>query len=496
MTRRTKLILNTFAAFVKQAITIICGFILPRFILKGYGSEVNGLLTSITQFLGFISFLEMGIGPVIQSNLYEPLAKKDDAAISKIVVSSERFFRRIAYIFCGYIVLLIFLYPKFTNSGFPFYYTASLIAIIAISTFAQYYFGITYQLLLNADQKAFVQMALQSVTLLVNTGVSILLITKGFSIQAVKLSTAAIFLLRPIGQAIYVHTHYNIDKKIPFDGEPIKQKWNGFTQHVAGVVLVNTDVTVLTLLDSLKNVSVYSVYYSVVYGVEQAVMTFATGLEAMWGNMLANHEQEQLVASFSATEWIVHNGVTFVFTLTGILIVPFVRVYTKGIADTNYTIPLFGMILTAAYAAECLRVPYFRIIKAAGHYKQTQTASIIEMLINVVLSVVLVKRFGLNGVAVGTLAAMLYHTCYFAWYLRTRILNRPIRSFCKYLAIDVAYALVCACLTRGFALRELSYLAWVVLALKAGAVCLAVLIAVNCVFYRSTIRKFMQRRKK
>lgn len=95
MTRRTKLILNTFAAFVKQAITIICGFILPRFILKGYGSEVNGLLTSITQFLGFISFLEMGIGPVIQSNLYEPLAKKDDAAISKIVVSSERFFAKL-----------------------------------------------------------------------------------------------------------------------------------------------------------------------------------------------------------------------------------------------------------------------------------------------------------------------------------------------------------------------------------------------------------------
>ncbi|MEI3078620.1 MAG: hypothetical protein V8T00_04770 [Oscillospiraceae bacterium] len=70
-----------------------------------------------------------------------------------------------------------------------------------------------------------------------------------------------------------------------------------------------------------------------------------------------------------------------------------VRFYAKGIADTNYTIPLLGMILTAAYAAECLRVPYFRMIKAAGRYKQTQTASIIEMLINVVFSVALVKRF-------------------------------------------------------------------------------------------------------
>ena len=29
-----------------------------------------------------------------------------------------------------------------------------------------------------------------------------------------------------------------------------------------------------------------------------------------------------------------------------------------------------------------------------------------------------------------------------------------------------------------------------------GAVCLAVLIAVNCIFYRGIIRKFMQHRKK
>ena len=496
MTRKTKLVMNIGAAFTKQVITVICGFVLPRYILKGYGSEVNGLLTSITQFLSFISFLELGVGAVVQSNLYAPLAKRDDEAISRIVVSSEKFFRTLSFIFIGYVAFLILLFPRFVASGFPFFYTVSLIIIIAVSSFAQNYLGVTYQLLLNADQKAFIQMSIQCVTLLINTGVSILFIQKGFSIQLVKLSTAALFLIRPIIQTIYVHHHYNINWKIQFAGEPIQQKWNGFAQHVAAVVVANTDVVVLTFLDTLKNVSVYSVYHSISYGVEQTIMTMSTGLEAMWGNMLANREQERLTASFSFTEWLVHNGISFVFVLTGILIVPFIQIYTQGISDANYILPIFGVILTSAFGMQCLRLPYFLIIKAAGHYKQTQTASIIEMLINVVFSVALVKRFGLNGVAVGTLAAMLYHTCYFAWYLRTRILNRPIRFFCKYLAIDAAYALVCACLTRGFALRELSYLPWVVLALKAGAVCLAVLIAVNCVFYRSTIRKFMQRRKK
>ena len=62
---------------LKQAVVMICGFILPRYFLLYYGSEVNGLISSMTHFLGFISLLELGIGPVIQANLYKPLAEKD-----------------------------------------------------------------------------------------------------------------------------------------------------------------------------------------------------------------------------------------------------------------------------------------------------------------------------------------------------------------------------------------------------------------------------------
>lgn len=491
MTRKKKLLLSMGTATLKQAITIVCGFVLPRYILRGYGSQVNGLVTSITQFLGFIAFLEMGVGPVIQSNLYEPLAKKNYDEISKIVVSSEKFFRRIAYIFTGYIVVLIAFFSQISNAGFPFLYTASLIAIIAISTFAQYYFGITYQLLLNADQKSYIQLILQCVTILLNTIVSVFLIMKGFSIQIVKLSTAIVYFLRPIGQAIYIHKHYNINKRIEYEGEPIKQKWNGFAQHITAVIVKNTDVTVLTLLDDLKSVSVYSVYYNVVYGIENTVMTLATGLEAMWGNMLANHEDERLTESFAFTEWVMHNGVSFLFTVTGILIVPFIQVYTQGVSDANYRLPVFGTLLVAAYGAECLRVPYFRMIKAAGHYKQTQVASVVEMLINVLLSVALVKRFGLNGVAVGTLAAMLYHTIYFALYLEKNILYRPFRSFCKHLLLDIIYIITCFVCTSSLELGDASYISWIILAVKVTIISFFILLVYNLLFHRKMLGAFV-----
>lgn len=89
MNRRKKLYLNTITALLNQIIALVCGFILPRYILSYFGSEVNGLVTSMTRFLSVITFLELGIGPVIQSNLYKPLADNDIDMISKIVVSAD-----------------------------------------------------------------------------------------------------------------------------------------------------------------------------------------------------------------------------------------------------------------------------------------------------------------------------------------------------------------------------------------------------------------------
>ena len=57
--RKKKFLANTIAGVLKQIITVLCGFILPRYMLVYYGSEVNGLISSITHFLCLISFLDM-----------------------------------------------------------------------------------------------------------------------------------------------------------------------------------------------------------------------------------------------------------------------------------------------------------------------------------------------------------------------------------------------------------------------------------------------------
>ena len=67
------IIKNIGSSLLLQLVTIICGFIVPRLIISNYGSDVNGLVTSITQFLAYITLLEAGFGPVVKSLLYKPI---------------------------------------------------------------------------------------------------------------------------------------------------------------------------------------------------------------------------------------------------------------------------------------------------------------------------------------------------------------------------------------------------------------------------------------
>lgn len=80
-----------------QLVTIVSSFIIPIYIIGTFGSNVNGVIVSITQFLSYITLLESGVGGVVRAALYKPLANKDVIQISRIIKASEKFFKVIAY---------------------------------------------------------------------------------------------------------------------------------------------------------------------------------------------------------------------------------------------------------------------------------------------------------------------------------------------------------------------------------------------------------------
>ena len=90
---------NIICSILLQLVTIISGFIVPKVILSCFGSNVNGLISSINQFLNYIQLLEGGLSGVIMSALYRPLAQQDDEAVSRVIKAAQQFFQKIALIF-------------------------------------------------------------------------------------------------------------------------------------------------------------------------------------------------------------------------------------------------------------------------------------------------------------------------------------------------------------------------------------------------------------
>ena len=482
--RKKLLAKNTVASLLSQITALVCGFILPRLFLEYFGSEVNGLVNSITQFLGVISFLELGVGAVVQSSLYKPLAEGDKQQVSRVMVSADRFFRRLAQILLGYVLLLVTVYPLIANQSFGYLYTATLIAAISISSFSQYYFGIVNSLLLNADQRGYIQYNAQTITVVLNTVVCVFMIKLGGSVQLVKLTTSLIYLARPLALRIYVNRRYQIDWKIQYDGEPIQQKWNGVAQHIAAVVLDGTDTIVLTLLSTLSNVSIYSVYFMVIKGVKTLFLSMTNGIQSLLGELWARQELEELRKTFGWTEWCIHTGTTFVFSCTAALIVPFVRVYTAGINDANYIQPAFAILLTLANAMHCLRLPYNIMVLAAGHYKQTQKNYIVAATINIVLSVLTVKAWGLIGVAIGTFAAMAYQTVWLAIYDSKHFVSWPLKSVIKQFAVDGITAVFIVVISGILTMHSVTYLSWIMLAIVTALLAVIITAFLNFIVYK------------
>ena len=151
--RSKKIFLNITASIVELVVVTIASFIVPNYIIRAYGSSVNGLISSITQFLSYIALIESGIGAIGRASLYKPLAENDINTLSGNAKALESFYRKVSYLFLVYVAVLAVFFPLLMNHDFRWPYTASLIIILAFSIFVQYYFGITCQTLIQADQK-------------------------------------------------------------------------------------------------------------------------------------------------------------------------------------------------------------------------------------------------------------------------------------------------------------------------------------------------------
>lgn len=484
---------NILYALVLQFVTLLSGFIVPKIIMHYFGSEINGLVSSINQFLSYITMLEGGLSGVIMAGLYKPLQKGDIRRVSGVVNAAEHFFKKIALIYLAYVVIVAFLYPLKYHASYTYGYTFVLVWILAINLFTQYYFSLTYKLLIQADQKAYIVSIVQTIVVVLNIIATILIAHYYQNILIIKLFGVLFYFIQPVVFSKYVHSHYEIDKTVEDDKKAISQRWDGFWQNIAFFIHTNTDVVILTIFSSLKNVSVYTVYLLVINALKSLIISISGAIVPTLGNTLARNNDEEIKTEFDLYEFVIFFVTTFLFSAGISLIVPFVTIYTHEINDANYYQPTFASIMVLAEAVYCLRDPYVSISYAAGHFKQTRIFATLEAIINIVLSVFLVHKNGIVGVAIGTLVAMLIRAVLHIIYLKGNILYRAKYFAAKMMIISYFIIIgVCFFTNYIFNMNVESYFEWFILAFKVSSVTLVVMICVSFFAYKEYMYKMVR----
>lgn len=487
--RTKRALYNMISNLILQFVVIVYSFIVPKYIISTFGSDVNGLISSIAQFLSYITLMEAGVGGVVTYLLYKPIANKDSKTINDLLASSKHFFNKVSFLFVLYIVLLCFIYPLIINSNFDSIFTISLIIIISISVFAEYYFGLVYRVYLFADQKKYIVHILSIISYSLNILLIIFISRFNISIQLLKLISALLFVIRPIVQSIYVRKKYNINIKEGNKKYKIEKKWDALAQHIAAVIHGSTDITVLTIFCKISEVSVYAVYNMIVSGIHKIVSIFYDSLSSGFGDLIARKELKKLSNIFDYSESFYYFLLSIIYSCSLVLITPFVSVYTFGINDANYIRYIFGYLIVISQLWNSIRFPYSSITLAAGHYKETKNGAIVECITNISISIILVVWLGLVGVAIGTIVAMFIRTCEFIYHSNKYILQRNYLISIKkilLLLLEITITSIICININYFAVN--SFADWLGYAFFTFIISLFITLVFNMIFYRNDMK--------
>ena len=405
----SKGIKNLIWGIVAQVVTIGLGIIIPRLVLVNLGSESNGLLNSVNSILSYMTLLEAGVGTVTLQALYKPFADDDKNAINRIMAATHYFYKRTGF---AYLLIVSFLsvgYTFLVSTSLPKIYVFLVVILSGLSGVISYFFQGKFRIFLAAEGKSYLISNINTIT---TVGVSVfkaLLLIAGGNVVLIQTVYFVFNLVQMLYIVIYMHKKYPwIDLNVKPNLEALSQKKAVMVHQISSLIFYNTDNIILTAFTSLKVVSVYSMYAMIFGMVKSVVITISESFVYALGQSYS--DKKKFLRLFNAYE-VYHMSIAFsLFCIAGILITPFMKLYTAGVNDINYIDWGVVILFLTYYLLDNGRKSSLNVISIAQHFDKTKWRAIIEASINLVTSIVLTIKFGIYGVLLGTIAALLYRS--------------------------------------------------------------------------------------
>lgn len=427
--------INVITGLLFQIINTILGIALPYLFITNYGSETNGLLSSIGQFFVYLAMLEAGVGTATIQALYKPIAQNDRNTINRILSATNKYYIKTGGIYFALVLLLGLAYPLLVKTTIPYSTVTIIVFLHGAGSIWSFFVQAKYELLLKAEGKLYILNVLSMVASFLKNAGKIVAIYLGYDVVAVYIVQLVVTVLVSLVVLLYIKIRYEwIDLSVEPDFGSIYQKNAVLIQQITWVIFNHTDVLLLTLVTGdLVLVSIYSVYTLIFSAVQNLINAVANGFQHRIGRA-AQDTPKAFLRYFEKYEILYYFVGFSLNTIAYILTVPFLKLYVGNAKDGNYMMPYLPTLFLAVQVLNTVRGVNKQPIEGAGHFVGTRRIAIGEAIINIVTSLILVFRFNIYGVLAGTILALLFGTVMFFKYINENIFKTfPFRRSSKLL---------------------------------------------------------------
>lgn len=411
---RTKnTIYNFISSIGGQFIAILMQFIVRTVFIETLGKSYLGISGLFSNLLSMLSLAEFGVGNAILFKLYDPISKGNQQRITVLMGFYKKVYTLIGVV-VGVIGLSIIPFlPNFINDYDKLVDLNINVVIVFVlyllNTVSSYLFLAYKSAIIRANQKEYI---INLVNYAFTIGVGILQI-----IFLVVFHNFELYVVIQVFSVIIQNIVYAkvADKMYPFINNKTDEKLNKneikeivkdcsalFLYRLNGVVLKATDNIIISTFLGIEMVGMYSNYY-----------IFYTTIDSLFGKIFSSvaHSLGNLHAGNNVKHEYKIFKVTYLITVilggtAGVGIAAVSNDFIRAWLGESW---LFDQPFAILMGLELFTLSFRQVLSkyrtSMGLFQQAKYRPLLGMLINLIVSISLVKNWGICGVLVGTIVA-------------------------------------------------------------------------------------------
>jgi O-antigen/teichoic acid export membrane protein len=412
------------------ASTLLVGFMMSPFLVGHLGDSVYGVWVLVGSLVGYLGLLDFGLTPSIVKFVAEYRAREDQNALNRLVTGSIVVYSLMGLASLAFSFTVAFNFNSLFNSPLS-YRTAAAVAILAGINLALGFPAAVFIGVVRGYQRYDLDAMITSLMIFARSACFVFFILKGYGIIGLAVTTLTfdtIRLLFLVRWAFKLNPNIRIAREY-FDTSQLRRLF-GYSVFVfmiscAKQMIFFTDSIVIGMFLSTSSVTAFFIAGRLVSYLRLLVEEMVGVLAPTTSELDARNDLEgikELLVISTKYMLLIALPVSGVFFIMGDVFI------SLWMGPQYASSALLLTILTAGYLINLMEMPAYTILLGRGKHSIVAWFTSAQAVANLTLSILLVKRYGLVGVALGTTIPMVASTLvvlviYFKHYLNLNILE-------------------------------------------------------------------------